>query len=269
MTEQGALEVVILGCGSSGGVPRGDGDWGACDPTNPRNRRSRCSMLARRRGPNGETTVVIDTSPDLREQMLRAQVRRVDAVLYTHDHADQTHGIDDLRVFAMQARQRIPAWMDEPTRHALEARFPYIFNSVKGYPAILDAMDLPQDGQLWAVEGQGGAIPVLTFDQQHGPIRSVGYRMGPVVYSSDVSGLDDRAFDAIADAEVWILDALRWTPHPTHANVDQALEWIARSGVPRAILTNLHIDLDHDDLAARLPAGVVPAYDGMTLELPL
>lgn len=263
------LEITILGCGSSGGVPRGDGAWGACDPANPRNRRTRCSMLARRRGPDGETTVLIDTSPDLREQMLRARVGHVDAVLYTHDHADQTHGIDDLRVFFMRSRRRIPTWMDAPTRTALEARFPYIFHSIQGYPAILEALDLPPYGQSWSVDGQGGSIPVLTFDQAHGPIRSVGYRLGPVVYSSDVSGLDDAAFEAIAGAEVWIVDALRWTPHPTHAHVEQALQWIARSGVPRAILTNMHIDLDHDDLARRLPAGIEPAHDGMTFEVSL
>ena len=146
MNESGELEVVILGCGSSGGVPRGDGDWGDCDPAEPRNRRTRCSMLARRHGPSGETNVVIDTSPDFRQQMLAAQVRHVDAILYTHDHADQTHGIDDLRVFATHARRRIPAWMDAATHHALTRRFDYIFESRHGYPAIVEAHRIPPHG---------------------------------------------------------------------------------------------------------------------------
>lgn len=256
------LEAVILGCGSSGGVPRGDGDWGACNPAQPRNRRTRCSLLLRRTGPDGVTTVLIDTSPDLRAQMLAADVRAVDAVLYTHDHADQTHGIDDLRVFAMRRRARIDAWMDGPTRDALTQRFRYIFEPVEGYPAILTARDLPPLGQPFEVNGPGGALEVVTFDQAHGPIRSVGYRIGPVAYSSDVSDLDDAALAEVANAELWIVDALRYTPHPTHAHLDLTLDWIARSGVRRAVLTNLHLDLDYDELRARVPDNVDVAYDG-------
>lgn len=224
MTGAGELEIVILGCGSSGGVPRGDGDWGDCDPGEPRNRRTRCSMLARRHGPDGTTSVLIDTSPDLRQQALAAEIRHVDAVLYTHDHADQTHGIDDLRVFAIHARRRIQAWMDPATHHALTTRFDYIFESHHGYPAILEAQRIPPHGEPWCVAGAGGAIPVVTFDQVHGPIRSVGYRLGPVAYSSDVSDLDEAALEAVRGADLWIIDALRYTPHPTHAHVDKALE---------------------------------------------
>jgi phosphoribosyl 1,2-cyclic phosphate phosphodiesterase len=256
------LEAVILGCGSSGGVPRGDGDWGACNPNQPRNRRTRCSLLLRRTGPDGVTTVLIDTSPDLRAQMLAAEVKAVDAVLYTHDHADQTHGIDDLRVFAMRKRARIDAWMDVPTRDALTQRFRYIFEPVEGYPAILAARDLPPFGQPFEVGGPGGALEVVTFDQAHGPIRSVGYRVGPVAYSSDVSDLDEAALAEVAKAELWIVDALRYTPHPTHAHLDLTLDWIARSGVRRAVLTNLHLDLDYDELRARVPENVEVAYDG-------
>lgn len=263
------LEVVILGCGSSGGVPRGDGDWGACDPAEPRNRRTRCSLLARRAGPNGVTTALIDTSPDLRAQMLSAEVKTVDAVLYTHDHADQTHGVDDLRVFAMRARRRIPAIMDEATCEALHGRFRYIFESVEGYPAILEARDLPPHGQAWSVDGPGGAIPVVTFDQAHGPIRSVGYRLGPVAYSSDVSDLDDAAIEAVAGCGLWIVDALRLTPHPTHAHLDKTLDWIARAGVDRAVLTNLHIDMDYKTLSAMVPPNVEVAFDGWSARLPL
>lgn len=265
----GELEVTILGSGSSGGVPRGDGDWGVCDPAEPKNRRSRCSALVRRRGPVGDTTVLIDTSPDLREQMLSAGVKSVDAVLYTHDHADQTHGIDDLRVFAIRRRKRIPAWMDVTTRDALVPRFPYIFESMEGYPAILDLSEIPEHGAHWAVDGAGGPVPVVTFDQGHGPIRSVGYRVGSVAYSSDIDALDDAAFEALAGFSLWIVDALRWTTHPTHSHVDRTLEWIARSGVERAVLTNLHIDLDYNALAALLPANVEVGFDGWTANVPI
>ncbi len=256
------IEVTILGCGSSGGVPRGDGDWGRCDPTDPRNRRTRCSLLVRRRGPDGETVVLIDTSPDLREQALAAGINHVDAVLYTHDHADQTHGIDDLRVFAIRNRRRIPAWMDPPTHAALTERFRYIFDSVQGYPAILDARALPPLGQPFQIDGAGGPIPVTTFDQAHGPIPSMGYRIGGMAYSSDVSTLDETAIAAVRGCDLWIVDALRWTRHPTHAHVDQALDWIARAEVERAVLTNLHIDLDYNALAALVPANVEVACDG-------
>jgi phosphoribosyl 1,2-cyclic phosphate phosphodiesterase len=219
-------------------------------------------MLARRHGPDGVTSVVIDTSPDFRHQMLSAGTRHIDAVLYTHDHADQTHGIDDLRVFAVHARRRIPAWMDAATHQALTRRFDYIFESHHGYPAIVEAQRIPPHGQHWRIEGPGGPIPVRTFDQAHGPIRSVGYRLGPIAYSSDVSGLDDAALEAVRCAELWIIDALRYTPHPTHAHVDQALEWIARAEVSKAVLTNLHIDLDYNVLSRSVPANVEVAFDG-------
>lgn len=261
----GELEVVVLGCGSSGGVPRGDGDWGLCDPAEPKNRRLRCSLLVRRHGLDGVTSVLIDTSPDLRQQMLAAQVRHVDAVLYTHDHADQTHGLDDLRVFAMHARRRIPAFMDGPTRAALTGRFGYIFESVNGYPAILEARPLPPHGEAWSIDGPGGAVPVVAFDQGHGPIRSVGYRLGPFAYSPDVSDLDGTALAALRGCQLWIVDALRWTPHPTHAHLDRTLEWIARAGVERAVLTNLHLDMDYSALSAILPANVEVAWDGLTM----
>lgn len=264
-----ALEVVILGCGSSGGVPRGDGDWGVCDPGEPRNRRTRCSALVRRRGPDGETCVLIDTSPDLREQALAAGITHVDGVVYTHDHADQTHGIDDLRVFALRARRRIPAWMDAATRTALTTRFAYVFESVQGYPAIVEAREVPPHGSPWAIDGAGGPIRVTTFDQGHGPIRCVGVRTGPVSYSSDVDRLDAAALDAVRGSALWIVDALRFTPHPTHAQLDRTLEWIAAAEVERAVLTNLNIDLDYNVLRGLVPANVEVAYDGWSASLPL
>jgi len=265
----GELEITILGSGSSGGVPRGDGDWGVCDPAEPRNRRTRCSLLARRSGPEGTTSLVIDTSPDLREQALAAKVSHVDAVLYTHDHADQTHGIDDLRVFYINSRRQIAAYMDEATRDALTRRFDYIFASHLGYPAILSANTIAPHGTRWQVEGAGGAIPIVTFDQAHGPIRSVGYRLGNMVYSPDVSDIDEAGIEAVCGADLWIVDALRYAPHPTHAHLDRTLDWIAKAKVKRAVLTNLHIDMDYKTLSRSLPANVEVGFDGWTGQIKL
>lgn len=267
----GRLEFTILGCGSSGGVPRADGDWGVCDPANPKNFRLRCSLLVRRlgEGPQGAaqaTTALVDASPELRIQTARANVKRVDAVLLTHDHADQVHGLDDVRAFFLRQQTRIPCWMDRVTDESLMRRFGYIFEGEGGYPAICDREAIPAHGTPWDVTGPSGAIPVVTFDQDHGGVRSVGYRFGGVAYSSDVVGLDDAAFEALAGLDVWIVDALRRRPHPTHAHLDLALQWIERAKPRRAILTNMHIDLDYEQLRAELPPGVEPAYDGMTFE---
>jgi phosphoribosyl 1,2-cyclic phosphate phosphodiesterase len=185
-------------------------------------------------------------------------------VLYTHDHADQAHGIDDLRAFAITMRRRVPCYMDPETTASLTRRFGYIFKSEGGYPAICDARMLPAHGSQWSVDGPSGPIPVLTFDQDHGGVRSVGYRIGGVGYCSDVVDLPPAAMGALKDLDVFIIDALRDRPHPTHAHVALALDWIAVLRPRRAILTNLHIDLDYKDLAARLPAGVEPAFDGLS-----
>jgi phosphoribosyl 1,2-cyclic phosphate phosphodiesterase len=262
----GVLEITILGCGSSGGVPRADGDWGVCDPNEPKNARTRCSLLVRRKAGEGEgeeTTVLVDASPDLRLQTASARVKRLDALLLSHDHADQTHGIDDVRAFFIRQRAKIPCLMDEATQASMMRRFGYIFEAEAGYPAICDARAIPAHGPTWMLDGPSGAIPVSTFDQDHGGVRSVGFRFGGVAYSSDVVGLDEAAFAALEGVDVWIVDALRWRPHPTHAHVERSLEWIARAKPKRAILTNLHIDLDYHDLAAKLPEGVEPAYDGL------
>jgi len=264
------LEFTILGCGSSGGVPRADGEWGACDPDDPRNRRSRCSLLVRRKSgveQLDETTILIDASPDLRSQTAAAGAKRMDAVLLTHDHADQVHGIDDVRAFFINQRRRIPCWMNAATRDTMERRFDYIFEDQGGYPAICSAQDLPPHGRSWSVDGPSGAIPIVNFDQDHGGIRSVGYRVGPVGYCSDVVGLPSDAMKALAGVEVFIVDALRYRPHPTHATVAEALAWIAELKPRRGILTNMHIDLDYTALAAQLPLGVEPAYDGLRFEV--
>lgn len=259
------LKVTILGCGSSGGVPRIGNDWGACDPSEPKNRRTRCSILVER----GATRVLVDTSPDLRAQLLAANAGTLDAVLFTHEHADQTHGIDDLRVPAINARRRIDAYMDARTERVLGHRFRYCFETPAGseYPPILSLKRLEPLVPV-RIDGQGGVIEALPFEQEHGSIRSLGFRFGPVAYSSDVNGLSKEAFAALDGIDCWILDALRYRPHPTHAHVELALDWIARVRPKRAILTNLHVDLDYARLKAELPAGVEPAYDGLVLELP-
>lgn len=268
----GVLEFTILGCGSSGGVPRSDGNWGTCDPTEPRNRRTRCSLLVRRKAEvegAPETTVVIDTAPEFRQQAAAAGLTRVDAVLFTHDHADQTHGIDDLRAFWLRMRRRTPCYMDAYTQMRLMGRFGYIFEQEGGYPAICDAITLPPHGEPFAIDGPSGPVPVVGFDQDHGEIRSVGFRIGDVAYSSDVVGFPDEALPALEGLKVWIVDALRITPHPTHAHLDMTLEWIERLKPERAILTNMHIDLDYRALQDSLPKGVEPAYDGLMFHMSL
>ena len=266
------LEVTILGCGSSGGVPRADGNWGVCDPTDPRNRRTRCSMMVRRvsdEPPERWTTVLVDASPELREQTAAAGARRLDALLMTHDHADQSHGIDDIRAFALRQRARIPCHADAATEATLLRRFGYVFLGEKSYPPIADIVRIPPHGVPWSVNGPSGPIPVVTFDQDHGEVRSVGYRFGPAAYSSDVLDLPPDAYRALEGTGLWIVDALRYAPHPTHAHLDRTLGWIDRIKPHRAILTNLHIDLDYRELSARLPEGVEVAYDGLRIELEL
>ncbi|WP_323761245.1 MBL fold metallo-hydrolase [Maricaulis sp.] len=266
--------LTLLGTGSSGGVPRANGDWGDCDPANPKNRRRRCSALierARSRAALSDgqavTRVVIDTSPDFREQMLSAQVRRIDAVLLTHDHADQTHGIDDLRAFAYLQRQRIPVWMDVATRQTLTVRFGYTFAAPpgSGYPPILDQKVMPDFGDVLEIDGPGGCVSIAPFDQEHGRIRSVGFRIGQLAYSADINGLPDESASILDRVSCWVVDALRDEPHPTHFNVDDALAALARVKAASGVLTNLHITLDHAALSARLPEGVKAGFDGLRI----
>ncbi|HWE99063.1 MAG TPA: MBL fold metallo-hydrolase [Caulobacteraceae bacterium] len=262
------LEFTILGCGSSGGVPRADGDWGLCDPAEPRNARTRCSLMVRRLGEGADealTTVIVDASPEFRLQTARGGATRLDALLLTHDHADQCHGIDDIRAFAIRQRALIPCWADAPTRATLSSRFGYIFEGQGLYPPIAALQPMPPLGEMFGIDGPSGRIEAVAFDQDHGPVRSLGFRFGDVAYSSDVVGLPRSAFAALERLDVWIVDALRRAPHPTHAHLDMALEWIARVRPRRAILTNMHIDLDYETLRGELPAGVEPAYDGLRL----
>lgn len=265
-----SLEVRILGCGSSGGVPRiaeGEPNWGSCDPQNPRNRRSRCSILVTRKGDRGKTRLLVDTAPDLREQLLAANVGVLDAVLVTHDHADQLHGLDDLRVATMNAGRMLDLYSDRRGLDGVLRKFGYCFETPPGsdYPPILVAREIPEPFTAFEVGGAGGFVSIQTFGQRHGRIRSLGFRFGPIAYSPDVDGLDEEAFAALKDVECWIVDALRITPHPSHAHLARTLEWIGRVQPRRAILTNMHIDMDYATLCRELPPGVEPAYDGMTI----
>jgi len=262
------LKFTILGCGSSGGVPRAALGWGDCNPQNPKNRRRRTSLLVERRAASGITRVLVDTSPDLREQLLDAEVDWLDAVFYTHAHADHTHGIDDLRSLVIKHRRRVDVYLDEPTGRALHARFGYCFRSPPGseYPPIVTEHRLAA-GRPVTVEGEGGRVTALPFLQEHGSIASVGFRFGALAYSCDLSGLPAESIAALKGVDVWVVDALRYRPHPSHFSVDDALGWIDRIKPARAILTNLHSDLDYDALRARVPRHVEPAYDGLTIEL--
>jgi phosphoribosyl 1,2-cyclic phosphate phosphodiesterase len=262
------LKFTILGCGSSGGVPRPALGWGACDPSNPKNRRRRTSLLVERRNGSRVTRVLVDTSPDLREQLLGADVDWLDAVFFTHAHADHTHGIDDLRSLAIKQRRRIDAYLDEDTAVGLHARFGYCFRSPPGseYPPILTDHRI-EPGRSETIHGEGGPISTLPLLQQHGDIPSLGFRFGGLAYSCDLSGLAPASIAALAGVDVWVVDALRYRPHPSHFSVDDALAWIERIKPGRAILTNLHSDLDFDQLRTQLPPNVEPAYDGLTIEL--
>jgi phosphoribosyl 1,2-cyclic phosphate phosphodiesterase len=244
------LEVRILGCGSSGGVPRlggkdGTGYWGVCDPLNPRNRRSRCSILLRQKTDQAQTSVLIDTSPDMRQQLLEARVTHLDGVLITHGHADQLHGMDDLRVLVLHNRSRIDVWTDHGGMKDVMQKFGYCFHQPPGsdYPIILNAHEIPEPFAPFPIHGPGGPVMVRAFGQRHGHIRSLGFRCGPVAYSPDADHLDGAAFEALEGVECWIVDALRPAPHPSHAHLDRALEWIARVKPKRAILTNMHVDI--------------------------
>ena len=260
------LRFTILGCGSSGGVPRLGGHWGACDPLNPKNHRRRCSMLVERDGPEGTTSVLIDTSPDLRSQLLDAGTGRLDGVVYTHAHADHVHGIDDLRMIVFNMRARLPVWADGDTQNALLSRFGYAFVQPEGspYPPILDIKAL--DGPF-EVDGPGGAIPFVPFKVNHGAIDALGFRIGTIAYLPDVAHIPDEVWPTLDGLDLWIVDALRREPHPTHSHLSQTLAWIERVAPKRAILTNMHIDLDYAAVLAETPNHIEPAYDGMQLTL--
>lgn len=250
------MKVTILGCGGSGGVPLVGGVWGACDPANPKNRRRRSSILIEK----DDATILVDTSPDCREQLLAAGVRRLDAVLYTHAHADHLHGIDDLRAINRQMRRPIPVYAAAWTLDEIEARFAYALRPIEPGDTFYKPTLEPHviDGPF-TVAG----IRIEPFVQDHGFSKTLGFRFGALAYSTDVVDLDDRAFAALAGVDVWIVDCLRERPHPTHSHLAKTVAWIERVRPRRAILTHMDVDLDYEKLRKSLPPSIEPGYDGM------
>jgi phosphoribosyl 1,2-cyclic phosphate phosphodiesterase len=263
----GGMRAIVLGCGSSAGVPRIGGHWGACDPDEPRNRRSRCAVIVERSEAGGTTRVLIDTPPDLRAQLLAAGIGVLDGAVFTHPHADHLHGLDDLRTVAQNRGARLPVWADADTSEVLISRFGYAFVQPAGslYPPILELNVL--DGPV-AVAGGGGTITLRPFTVRHGRIQALGFRVGGFAYLPDVSSIPDETWPLLAGLDTWVLDALRREPHPTHTHLAQSLEWIARAAPRRGVLTNMHNDLDYATLLGELPEGVIPAHDGLVLDFP-
>lgn len=263
-----SFELTILGCGSSAGVPRVSQGWGACDPSNPKNRRRRCAAHVERRGVAGATEVLVDLGPDIREQMLDRGVRSLDGVLLTHAHADHIHGIDDVRPIVIQTRRLVPTYMDEFTAGEVKAKFGYIFETPPGsqYPPLLHEHRLAP-GRPAIIDGAGGKVEAIPLLFRHGEIDALGFRFGDIAYCPDVSDIPPETQMLLEGLDVWILDALRYRRHPSHLTVGEALAWIDRLKPKRAILTNLHTDLDYARLVAELPPHVTPAFDGMRVDI--
>lgn len=258
------LKLTILGCGSSGGVPRLGGHWGACDANDPRNTRRRCSLLVELIAETGTTRVLIDTSPDMRAQLLDAEVATLDAVVFTHEHADHTHGLDDLRMVVFNTRTRLSVWASAQTGTSLTTRFGYAFKQPEQstYPPILELNQIDGD---FEVMGAGGALPFSPFEVTHGGINALGFRMFDTAYLPDVSAMPDQGWAQLQGLKCWILDALRYDQHPTHINLETALSWFDKVQPTQGVLTNMHIDMNYETVLAETPAHVIPAYDGMTL----
>ncbi len=263
-----SLRITILGCGSSGGVPRIGGDWGSCDPTEPKNRRRRCSLLVERGEGENWTRLLVDTSPDIYEQLYNKQITWLDGVLYTHHHADQTHGINDLRAFFLNRFKSVPVYMDDFCAKIMSERFDYCFAEVQnsGYPKFLELHKL-EAGRPLKIEGEGGAIEILPILLHHGSIDALGFRFdNKVAYCPDVADIPEESFASLEGLECWIVDSLRYAPHPTHAHVEKTLSWVDRVKPQQAVLTNMHIDLDYRTLEKELPQSVIPAFDDMILK---
>lgn len=254
------MKLRILGCGTSSGVPRIGNDWGDCDPLNPRNRRSRASIIVE----SSTTRILVDTAPDLREQLLAADVADVDGVIWTHDHADHCHGIDDLRQLFHARGRPVTGYARAETLASLRSRFGYAFDGKDGYPPTVTGNLLADDWML-------GDIRVRVVDQPHGSITSAGLRFdgpdGSIAYSTDFSALTDEMATLFQGVDLWMVDALRHKPHPTHPHLAMTLEWIATLRPRHAVLTHMDQSMDYATLCAELPKGVEPGWDGMVLEV--
>ncbi|MCI4678335.1 MBL fold metallo-hydrolase [Rhodoblastus acidophilus] len=262
------IDVVILGCGSSAGVPRVAQGWGECDPNNPKNRRRRCAILVEKRGEREPTRLLVDAGADLREQLIATEVHRLDAVLLTHAHADHIHGLDDLRPLTMAMHRKIDVFFDPPTWAAVGSRFDYLFETPPGsnYPPLL-IPHVFDYGRSFAHGGPAGEIDVLPFRLNHGDIDAVGFRFGACAYTPDVKYVPPESMEFLENLDLWIVDALRHKHHPSHLSVAETLELIAHFKPKRAVLTNLHTDLDYEVLRRNLPANIEPAYDFMRLSV--
>lgn len=262
----------ILGCSSSPGVPRINGDWGACDPANPRNRRTRAAFLIEQIGEDGgKTTVVVDTGPDFRAQMLAAQVEHIDAVIYTHAHADHLHGIDDLRGYFIMTNRRIPIYAKADAMARIRQGFGYCLETPPGsaYPPIVEPIVIEDLSQSVVIEGAGGAIQIQPLLQEHGDIVSLGLRIGNVAYCCDVSDFPEATVNQLGGLDTLVIDALQYRTHPSHFSLEQALGWIERLAPKHAILTHMHTPLDYVTVMGETPPHVEPAYDQLSFEVVL
>jgi len=262
------MKITILGCGGSAGVPHvggddGGGDWGACDPSEARNRRTRSAIVIE--GDSGER-LLVDTPPDLRTQLLACRIGQVDAVLFTHAHADHITGLDELRILNRVVDRPLDAFATEPVLEELRRRFDYAFRPWKpsGFfrPVLTPQAVAPGD----RVETCG--LDLTVFRQDHRVVETLGLRAGGFAYSTDVVALDEPAFAALAGVDTWLVGCFQRTPHSTHAHVDLVLSWSRRLKVRRTVLTHMGIDLDWSWLRRNLPPGAEPAQDGQTLEIP-
>ena len=254
------MKIRILGAGTSSGVPRIGNDWGACDPAEPRNRRTRASILVE----TATTRILVDTSPDMREQLLAAEIATVDAVIWTHDHADHCHGIDDLRQVFHALGRPVRGLARRETRAAITGRFAYVFDGRDGYPPTVAIEDLPDRMRI-------GDVEIGVVDQPHGSISSAGLRLqtaaGAIGYATDISGMTDAMRDLYRGIDIWVVDALRRYPHPSHADLPTVLGWVADLTPVRTVLIHMDHSMDYASLRDELPAGVEPGYDGLEMRL--
>jgi len=263
------LKFTILGCGSSAGVPRPNGNWGDCDPENPKNFRSRAALLIEKISEAGRTSIVVDTGPDFRTQMLAANVHHIDAVIYTHAHADHIHGIDDLRSFVQAEKHMMPIYADRYCQKRLNEGFSYCFKTPEGsnYPPILQAHEISAY-HPFIVSGAGGEVEIQPFWQMHGDIHTLGLRIGKFAYATDVSAWPRESLEYLSNLDALIIGALQYEWHPSHFSLAQALEQIAIYRPKQAYLTHMHIWLDYDTVMRETPDNVAPAYDGLSFSLP-
>lgn len=261
----------ILGCGSSPGVPSVKGEWGACDPANLKNRRTRAALLIQQIADGGTTTVVIDTGPDFREQVIAANVQDIDAVFYSHPHADHIHGIDDLRGYVRHTGRRTPIWADSQTMDRIREGFRYCLETPENsqYPPIVEANIVDASMTPVCVQGAGGNISLEPLLQQHGNITSLGFRIGNFAYCSDVSDFPPETVEQLFRLDLLVIDTLQYRFHPSHLSLAQALEWIERLRPARAVLTHMHLPLDYDTVNRETPEHVEPGYDGMQISYDL